>query len=95
MAVEGREGSTGERGSALWPEDFGERLQTFLEMAGLSRRDMAERLGVTEDSVGRWLEGAEPTAGEVWAMFQLSRHVPGGFALLLYGDPHAEIGATE
>ena len=54
-----------------------------MEMSGLSRRYLAERLGVTENSVGEWLEGAEPTAGEVWAMFQLSRNVPGGFVLLL------------
>ena len=95
MAVEGHEGSGEEHGCALWPEDFGERLERFMEMAGLSRRDLAERLGVTEGTVGRWLDGVEPTGGNVWAMFQLSRGVPGGFPLLLYGDPSAEIGAQE
>ena len=95
MAIEGREGSSGERGCALWPEDFGERLERFMEMAGLSRRDLAERLGVTEDAVGKWLKGAEPTGGDVWAMFQLSLGVPGGFPLLLYGDPHAKVGPQE
>lgn len=95
MAIEGREGSSGEHGCALWPEDFGERLERFMEMAGLSRRDLAERLGVTEDAVGEWLKGAEPTGGDVWAMFQLSLGVPGGFPLLLYGDPHAKVGPEE
>ena len=39
MAVEGREGSAEEQSRALWPEDFGERLQRLMEMARLSRRD--------------------------------------------------------
>ena len=90
MAVEGREGNAGERGRTLWPEDFGERLERFMEMAGLSRRGLAERLGVTEDTVGRWLEGVEPSGGNVWAMFRLSRGVPGGLDLLLYGHAHYE-----
>ena len=66
-----------------------------MEMAGLSRRDLAERLGATEDAVQEWLGGAEPSGGEVWAMFQLSRGVPGGFPLLLHGDPSAKVGAEE
>ena len=93
MTSEGREGSAGEHGCALWPEDFGERLERFMEMAGLSRRDLAERLGVTEDTVEEWLNGAEPTGGNVWAMFQLSRGVPGGFELLLHGHAGDEGGA--
>ena len=93
MAVEGREGMAEEHGCALWPGDFRERLERFMEMAGLSRRDLAERLGVTEDTVGRWLRGAEPTGGNVWAMFQLSRGVPGGFEVLLHGHAHDEGGS--
>ncbi len=85
MAVEGREGMAEEHGCALWPEDYGERLEGFLEMAGLSRRDLAERLGVTESAVSGWLDGAEPTGGEVWALMNLARGVPGGFELLLHG----------
>jgi len=90
MAVEGREGMAEDHGCALWPWDFGERLKHFMEMAGLSRQDLAERLGVREDTVGRWLKGVEPTGGNVWAMFQLSRSVPGGFELLLHGPTHDE-----
>lgn len=90
MAIEGREGKAEEHGCALWPEDFGERLERFMEMAGLSRRDLAERLGVTEDTVGRWLKGAEPTGGNVWALYQLSRGVPGGFEMLLHGHTDDE-----
>ena len=73
-----------------WPEDFGERLESFMEMAGLSRRDLAQRLGVTEEIVGEWLKGAEPTAGYVHAMFLLSGSVPGGFELLLHGHARDE-----
>ncbi len=93
MAVEGREGNNGEGGCPPWPEDFGERLERFMEMAGLSRADLAERLEVTEGAVGQWLEGAEPTGGEVWAMFQLSRGVPGGFEVLLHGHAASEGGS--
>ena len=92
MAVEGREGSEEEHGCALWPEDFGDRLERFMGMAGLSRGDLAERLGVTEGTVEKWLKGVEPTGGNVWAMFQLSRGVPGGFELLLHGHTHDEGG---
>ena len=81
MALENPE----EREGPPWPEDFGERLERFMEMAGLSRRDLAERLGVTEEIVGEWLKGAEPTAGYVHAMFLLTRGVPGGLELLLHG----------
>jgi len=90
MAVEGLEGMAEEHGCALWPEDFGERLKRFMEMAGLSRRDLAERLGVTEGTVGKWLKGAEPIGGNVWALYQLSRGVPGGFELLLHGHTDDE-----
>ena len=93
MAVEEREGNNGEGGCPLWPEDFGERLERFMEMAGLSRADLAERLQVTEHAVGEWLEGAEPTGGEVWAMMNLARAVPGGFELLLHGHAAGEGGS--
>ena len=95
MAVEGPKGSAGERGGALWPEDFGERLERFMKMADLSRRDLAELLGVRESTVQKWLKGGEPTGGNYWGLMQVARHVPGGFPLLLYGDPHAKIGAGE
>ncbi len=86
MALEDPE----KREGPLWPEDYGERLERFMEMAGLSRRDLAERLGVTEEIVGEWLKGAEPTAGYVHAMFLLTREVPGGLELLLHGHTRDE-----
>ena len=30
----------------LFPEDFGERLERLIELAGLSREEFAERLGI-------------------------------------------------
>ena len=95
MAVGGREGSTEEHRRPLWPDDFGERLERLMEMAELSRRDLAELLGVRESTVQKWLKGGEPTGGNFWGLMELARRVPGGFPLLLYGDPRAEVGAEE
>jgi transcriptional regulator with XRE-family HTH domain len=95
MAVEGSEGSAEEHGCALWPEDFGERLQRLMEMADLSRRDLADLLGVRESTVQKWLKGGEPTGGNYWGLMQVAIRVPGGFPLLLYGDPCAKVGAEE
>ena len=90
MVAEEHHGNTDEEGCSLWPEDFGERLQRFMEMAGLSQRDLTEGLGATEEMVGDWLRGVEATAGYVHAMFLLARGVPGGFDVLLYGHVRDE-----
>ena len=95
MAVEESEGSAEEHGCALWPEDFGERLQRLIEMADLPRRDLADLLGVRESTVQKWLKGGEPTGGNYWGLMQVAIRVPGGFPLLLYGDPCAKVGAEE
>ena len=96
MAVEGREGSAEEQGRAIWPEDFGERLQRLMEMAGLSRRDLARFLGVTERTVQKWLAGGgRPKGGNYYGIMQLSRAVPGGFELMLYGEAGADGEAKE
>ena len=91
MAVDGRKGSAGERGCALWPEDFGERLERLLKMAELSPQELAELLGVTEPTVRRWLRGGEPKGFNYLAIMKLARGVPGGFNLMLHGDPESEV----
>ncbi len=48
MAVEGREFNIEEYEPPGWPEDFPQRLERLLEMADLTRRDLARFLGVTE-----------------------------------------------
>ena len=75
--------------------DFGDRLQRLMEMAGLSRRDLADLLGVRESTVQKWLKGGEAHRGNFWGLMELARRVPGGFPLLICGDPRAEVGAEE
>ena len=90
MAVEGREGSTGKQQRPPFPEDFGERLERLLKMAELSPQELAELLGVTEPTVRRWLRGGVPKGFNYMGIMQLARGVPGGFNLMLYGDPESE-----
>ncbi len=86
MTVEGHEGSLKDFRSPGWPEDFPQRLKRLLEMAGLSRQDLARLLGVKEGTVQTWLRGgARPKGGSYYGIVQLSRSVPGGFELMIYG----------
>ena len=86
MAVEAREGSIEEFRPPPWPEDFPQRLERLLEMADVSRGDLARFLGVTEGTVQRWLRGGgRPKGGSYYGIVQLSRSVPGGFELMIYG----------
>ena len=86
MAVEGREGSIEDYRPPRWPEDFPQRLERLLEMTDLSRQDLARGLGVTERTVQTWLRGgARPKGGSFYGIVQLSRSVPGGFELMIYG----------
>ena len=72
-----------------WPEDFGERLERLKEMAGLSWRELADFLGVTQRGMLKWRRGGKPSEANYWAIMELSCRVPGGFALMLYGDEEA------
>ena len=86
MTVEGREGGIEDFRLPGWPEDFPQRLERLLELANLSRQDLARLLGVTERTVQTWLSGrARPKGGSYYGIVQLSRSVPGGFQLMIYG----------
>ncbi len=86
MAVEGREGSIEDSRPPGWPEDFPQRLERLLDMVDMSRQDLARFLGVTERTVQRWLSGGgRPKGGNYYAIVQLSRTVPGGFDLMIFG----------
>ena len=74
-----REGSYPE----LFPEDFGQRLERFTELADLSWEEFAERLGVALDRVMEWRNGTIPTGGEVWHIMRLAWSVPGGVEVML------------
>ena len=69
----------------LFPEDFGERLERLIELAGLSREEFAERLGIEYERVAEWLDGAILTGGEVWHVARLAWSVPGGLEAILPG----------
>ena len=91
MAGEGRGFNIEEYEPPDWPEDFPQRLECLLEMVDLTRRDLARFLGVTERTVQRWLAGGgRPKGGSYYAIMQLSRSVPGGFELMLYGKAGAD-----
>ena len=69
--------------SPPFPEDFDERLERLIELAGLSREEFAERLGFEHDRVAEWFEGAELTGGEVWHVARLAYSIPGGMAIII------------
>ena len=74
----------------LFPKDYPERLERIVELAGLTWEEFAERLGVPDDRVTAWREGAIPTGGEVWHIMRLAYSVPGGIEVML---PEAAEGA--
>ena len=67
----------------LFPDGFGQRLERFIELAGLSWEVFAERLGAEYDRVMEWRKGAIPTGGEVWHIMRLAWSVPGGIEVML------------
>ena len=73
-----------------WPEDFGERLEGLKKLTGLSWREMAELLGVTDRGALKWRKGGKPSAANFLAIMELARGVPGGYELMLYGVDGAE-----
>ena len=96
MAVEGRAGDLENWRPPPWPEDFPQRLERLLEMTDMSRRDLAKFLGVTERTVQKWLVGGgRPKGGSFYGIVQISRAVPGGFELMLYGKGLSDGEAEE
>ena len=71
--------------SPPFPEDFDERLERLIELAGLSREEFAQRLGIDYDRVAEWFEGAELTGGEVWHVARLAWSIPGGLEIIVPG----------
>ena len=69
--------------SPPFPEDFGERLKRLIELAGLSREEFAQRLGIDYGRVAEWFDGAVLTGGEVWHVARLAYSIPGGMATIL------------
>ena len=55
-----------------FPEDFPERLEAFVEAAGLSWRGLARLLKVNARLVRRWRAGAKPGSGHLVNLFDLA-----------------------
>ena len=55
-----------------FPQDFPERLEAFVEAAGLSWRELARRLKVNARIVRRWKAGAKPGSGHLVNLFDLA-----------------------
>ena len=68
---------------APWLEDFPQRLERLTQLAGLSREEFAERLGIEDGRVTEWRTGTIPTGGEVWHIMWLAMSVPGGFKVMV------------
>ena len=55
-----------------FPEDFPERLEAFVEAAGLTWRGLARLLKVNARVVRRWKAGAKPGSGHLVCLFNLA-----------------------
>ncbi len=63
-------------------DDLPERLDRFREVAGLTWRELAHRIGVTEGQIARWRLGRIPSGEAMGALLALSAQVPGGLEAL-------------
>ena len=79
-----------ERGPSRFPDDFGRRLEQLKELAGVSWRELAERLGVTERGMLKWRKGGPPSGAYFWNIVVLASEFPGGIELMLGGDSDTE-----
>ncbi len=73
-----------------WPEDFPQRLERLKEKAGISWKQMAERLGVTDRGALKWRREGRPSAANFLAILELARELPGGYDLMMHGGNEAE-----
>ena len=88
----GQDNRAEDRDAEFFPDDFGDRLEHLMELAGLSREEFARNLGVGYDRVAEWREGTLPTGGEVWRIMSLARSVPGGFEIMIPGAVGSDRG---
>ena len=91
-----RHEGTGDSHQESFPQDFGERLERLVELAGLSWEAFARRLGVELEPVRAWREGGMPSGGEVWYIMRLAFSAPGGMDVMLPRDVenNGEAGKT-
>ena len=73
-----------------FPDDFGRRLERLKELAGVSWRELAGRIGVTERGMLKWRRGAPPSGAYLWSIIELARDVPGGYEVVMGADAGTE-----
>ena len=71
--------------SEEFPAGFPERLESFLELTGMSWGELAACLGVQYERVTSWRKGADPRGSALPDLMKLARRVPGGMAVLFPG----------
>ena len=73
-----------------FPDDFPERLESFVEAAGLTWRGLARLLKMNARSVRRWRAGTRPGSGHLISLFNLAAEI-GMLHVLLpsVGDPES------
>lgn len=70
--------------TAVFPEDFPDRLQRLKEVSGLSWTAFAQVIGVDLKQLRRWLrKGVEPSGGPMIALFRFAALIPDGGEILL------------
>ena len=69
-----------------FPEDFPERLESFMEVAGLSSRGLARLLRVDNRMLRRWRKGTTPDPGHLISLFDLAAKMGLLHILLPGGD---------
>ena len=70
-------------GSAVFPEDFPERLLRLKEASGLTWTAFARALGVDRKQVRRWREGVEPAGGAMFSLMCFALRIPKGLEILM------------
>ena len=70
--------------TAVFPEDFPQRLRRLKEASGLTWTAFALAIGVDLKQLHRWLKkGVEPSGGPLMALFRFAALIPGGGEILL------------
>ncbi len=71
---------------SAFPDDFPECLERFMKAAGLSPSELARRIGVSTNTVKRWMTGVRPTSEHLIALQEFADDLNLGHLLPLGRD---------
>ena len=80
--MQGRVPTNRTSGSAF-PKDFPRHLEVFKEMAGMSWRELAKRVGVRYGRLMSWRRGTVPKGEALLSLFRVASTMPGGLETLV------------